>query len=142
MPSAPRPHRGLLALAAAVLAALSLLLIAPGAAQAVTGDIAIPGNPTLVTSQHKPPAGYTLTASNVLAIASADPRVKAYLRRHPKAVPYEYTKSEGTWQVSWFSPGRKPKELLQVYVDDRTGTVTQVWSGFQVAWSMEPACRR
>ena len=132
--SAPRLRP--VAVAGAVAAALMVLLLAPGGARAITGDIAIPGNPVLVTSMTKPPAGYTLTARRVLAIASADSRVKAYLRRHPKAVPYEYTKSEGTWQVSWFSPGAKPKELLQVYVDDHTGTVTQVWSGFQVAWSM------
>jgi hypothetical protein len=125
-----------IAAAIAVLAAAAALLVAPGVARALTGDVAVPGNPTLVTAMNKPPAGYTLTASKVLRIARADRRVQAYLRRHPKALPYEYVKSEGTWQVSWFSRGRKPKELLQVYVDDRTATVTQVWSGFQVAWSM------
>ncbi|MEA2213960.1 MAG: hypothetical protein QOF83_3908, partial [Solirubrobacteraceae bacterium] len=29
-----------------------------------------------------------------------------------------------------------PREVIQAYVDDRTGTVSQVWTGFQVAWSM------
>ncbi len=136
MLSPTRPRLRPTTLVGVALVALLLALAAPGAAQAITGDIAIPGNPTLVTSMNKAPAGYTLTARRVLAIASADARVRAYLRRHPKAVAYEYTKSEGTWQVSWFSPGRNPKELLQVYVDDHTRTVTQVWSGFQVAWSM------
>jgi hypothetical protein len=107
-----------------------------GAARAVTGDIAVPGDPVLVSNLNRPPAGYRRTAAQVLRIASADPRVKRELRRHPRATPYEYTKSEATWQVSWFSPGRHPRELMQVYVDDRIGAVTQVWTGFQVAWSM------
>jgi hypothetical protein len=36
--------------------------------------------------------------------------------------------------VSWFTPGGK--EIAQVYVDDRTGRVTEAWTGFQVAWAM------
>ncbi|HEY3727639.1 MAG TPA: hypothetical protein VGL51_10725, partial [Solirubrobacteraceae bacterium] len=136
-------------LAVAVIAALGLLATSgpAGAAQATrvitapapnltVPDVAVPGTPVLVTSLHKPPAGYNLTAAKVLAIASADPRVKAELRRHRKALPYEYTKTAGIWQVSWFSAGRHQKELMQVYIDDQTSKVTQVWTGFQVAWSM------
>jgi hypothetical protein len=97
---------------------------------------AVPGAPVLVTARHRAPAGYRLTAAAVLRIAAADPRVKAELRKHPRALPYEYTKGSGTWQVSWFSAGRPQKELLQAYVDDHSAAVTQVWAGFQVAWSM------
>ncbi|MFZ0040894.1 MAG: hypothetical protein WAK93_06295, partial [Solirubrobacteraceae bacterium] len=95
-----------------------------------------PGTPVLVPSLTKPPAGYRLTAAQVLRIASADPRVKAELRNHPKAAPYEYTKGAPTWQVSWFSASRPQKELMQVYIDDVSARVTQVWTGFQVPWSM------
>jgi len=95
-----------------------------------------PNTPVLVTSQDKPPAGYRLTAARVKRIAAANPTVRAELRRHRRAVPYEYTKGAGTWQVSWFSAGRHQVELIQVYVDDATGKVTQAWTGFQVAWSM------
>ena len=90
----------------------------------------------LVTNPNTPPSGYRLTANQVLRRASADPRVKAELRRHPKAIPYEYTKGAPTWQVSWFSDTKPQRELLQVYVDDNTGAVTQAWTGFQVAWTM------
>jgi hypothetical protein len=38
--------------------------------------------------------------------------------------------------VSWFSSGRHQRELLQVYVEDLTGRVTEAWTGFQVAWTM------
>jgi hypothetical protein len=109
---------------------------ATGTAAVPTTAAVAPGTPVLVTSMSRPPTGYRLTAGRVLAIASRDPRVRAELRRHPRAVPYEYTKGAPTWQVSWFSATRPQRELLQVYVDDDTGRVTQVWTGFQVAWSM------
>jgi hypothetical protein len=83
-----------------------------------------------------PPAGYRLTAARVLRIASGDGRVITELHRHPKLEPYEYTKGAGQWQVSWFTAKHPQKELLQVYVDDATAKVTQVWTGYQVAWSM------
>ena len=95
-----------------------------------------PGTPVLVNDQSHPPAGYRLTAAAVERIAAASSTMKVELRRHPRAIPYEYTKGGGTWQVSWFSTGRHQVELAQVYVDDATAKVTQAWTGFQVAWSM------
>ena len=102
----------------------------------VTKTVAASDSPVLVTDTNTPPSGYRLTANQVLRRASADPRVKAELARHPKAIPYEYTKGFPTWQVSWFSDTKPQRELLQVYVDDNTGAVTQAWTGFQVAWTM------
>jgi hypothetical protein len=102
----------------------------------VTTTTAAAGTPVLVSSMTTPPTGYRLTAAKVLRIAGADPRVKAELARHPKAEPYEYTKGAPTWQVSWFSRTKPQRELLQVYVDDNTGAVTQAWTGYQVAWTM------
>ncbi|MFL5822501.1 MAG: hypothetical protein ACJ764_03575, partial [Solirubrobacteraceae bacterium] len=90
----------------------------------------------LVTSPHKPPKGYRLTAARVKRIAVADPKVRSELRSYPKAKAYEYTKGAGNWQVSWFSSGHTSKEIIQVYIDDATGKVTQVWTGFQVPWTM------
>ncbi|MFI5039517.1 MAG: hypothetical protein ACHQCG_06215, partial [Solirubrobacterales bacterium] len=90
----------------------------------------------MVTKADTPPAGYRLTASQVEAIAAKSPKIKAELRRHPNAVPYEYTKGPGRWQVSWFSIGHPQVELAQVYVDDASGTVSEAWTGFQVAWTM------
>ncbi len=125
----------------AALAAALVTLTAPpvaGAASSATNTVTAttPGTPVLVTSQTRPPAGYRLTAARVEKIAAANPTIVAELRRHPKAIPYEYTKGGGTWQVSWFSSGRHQVELAQVYVDDATAKVTQAWTGFQVAWSM------
>ncbi len=95
-----------------------------------------PNTPALVPSQTTPPKGYRLTARQVLAIARRAPAVVAELRRHPRLVPFEYTKGSGRWQVSWFTSGRNAKELAQVYVDDASGQVTEAWTGFQVAWTM------
>jgi hypothetical protein len=92
--------------------------------------------PVLVTDLNRPPSGYRLTASHVERIAAAAPKIRAELRRHPRATPYEYTKGPGSWQVSWFSGGRHQVELAQVYVSDTTAKVTEAWTGFQVAWSM------
>jgi hypothetical protein len=118
-------------------ALLTLLFGLPASARAAGLVTAAPaGSPVLVTSLHHRPTGYTLTAARVLALASADARVKAQLRTHPKLLAYEYTHGSGTWQVSWFSRGKPQRELLQVYIDDQSGTVTQVWTGFQVAWGM------
>jgi hypothetical protein len=102
----------------------------------VTTTVADPNTPVLVTRTNVPPKGYRLTASQVEKIAAATLTIKAELRRHPNAIPYEYTKGPGQWQVSWFSSGKKQVELAQVYIDDATASVTQVWTGFQVAWTM------
>jgi hypothetical protein len=98
---------------------------------AVAGNTAV-----LVSSTTAPPKGYRLTAARVERIAAADPKVRSELRRWPGARAYEYTKGPGNWQVSWFSKGREQKEIIQVYISDATGKVTQVWTGFQVAWTM------
>jgi hypothetical protein len=110
----------------------------PAGTAAVTRTVTAtsPGTPVLVTSPDHPPAGYRLTASQVERIAAASPVIRAELRRHPSAIPYEYTKGGGVWQVSWFSTGRHQVELAQVYVNDATARVTEAWTGFQVAWSM------
>jgi hypothetical protein len=102
----------------------------------VTTTVAASNSPVLVTQTNIPPKGYRLTASQVEKIAAATLTIRAELRRHPDAIPYEYTKGPGQWQVSWFSSGKKQVELAQVYIDDATASVTQVWTGFQVAWSM------
>jgi hypothetical protein len=117
---------------------LAWLSLAAGTARAFSSPSTPNSNtPVLVTASNRPPAGYRLDATEVLNLAAADPRVKAELRKHPTAVPYEYTKGEGTWQVSWFTgKGPTQREILQVYVDDASAKVTQVWTGFQVAWSM------
>jgi hypothetical protein len=124
-------------LAALALALLSLSLLHPSAGRSATrSTYTDPNAPVLVTAANTPPKGYRLTASRVERIAAANPAVRAELRRHRNSVPYEYTKGPGRWQVSWFTVGRHQKELMQAYVDDASATVTEVWTGYQVAWTM------
>jgi len=115
------------------------LLFGSATAEAATSTktaIVSSTTPVLVTDLTHPPSGYRLTAAHVERVAAAAPKIRAELRRHPHAIPYEYTRGPGSWQVSWFSRGRHQVELAQVYVSDATGRVTEAWTGFQVAWSM------
>jgi hypothetical protein len=135
----------------ALLTALAALLIAAAAPHAAvaaaphartiktvtkTVTVTTPGTPVLVTTPNTPPAGYRLTASVVERIAARNPKIRALLRHHRLAIPYEYTKGGGEWQVSWFSAGRHQVEIAQVYVSDASAKVTEAWTGFQVAWTM------
>ncbi len=125
---------------------VAVAIVAPGDARAgttvtttvtsTTTTTTDPNTPVLVTEENVPPKGYRLTAAKVESIAATTLAIKAELGRHPDAIPYEYTKGPGQWQVSWFATGRHQAELAQVYIDDATGAVTQVWTGFQVAWTM------
>ncbi|HET9720966.1 MAG TPA: hypothetical protein VFP55_12880 [Solirubrobacteraceae bacterium] len=130
---------------AGLLVSLTILLGLPAAALAgsTTALSAPPGNPVLVQTpttpvNPKPPKGFRHTASQVERIAASNPEVVQQRRRDPHLIPYEYTRSYPYWQVSFFTrPGHGPqKERIQVYVNDLSGRVTQVWTGYQVAWTM------
>jgi hypothetical protein len=100
-----------------------------------------PGTPVLVQSMRQPPAGFRLTGSQVLATARRNPTYITELKHHPHLVPYVYTRGLGVWQVSLFTPPSPAGpahqiEMLQLYVADPTDAVTQVWTGYQVAWTM------
>jgi len=137
---------GLSARGSRLIALLAAMLVwlgagAAGAAAAGTSSgtvstVTDPNAPVLVTSLNTPPKGYRMTAAEVERVAAQVPKIIDEVHRHPDLKPYEYTKGPGQWQVSWFSPGPKGKELAQVYVDDASGQVTQAWTGFQVAWTM------
>lgn len=118
----------------ALLSALTPALALASPPELTTAEPA--GTPVLVPSQTKPPTGYKLTAEVVHRIAASSPTVVGELKRHPNLVAYEYTKGSGIWQVSWFTRPPNQKEMIQVYVDDATGVVTQAWTGYQVAWTM------
>ena len=85
------------------------------------------------TSETKPPRGYERTAAQVKRIAARGEKVRAARGRHRGMRPTAYTRGAGRWQVSWFARGR---EVVQVRIDDRTGTVLEQWTGHQVAWTM------
>ena len=61
-------------------------------------------------------------------------------RAHPQAYARAYMTRNGGWQASFFVPPargeHKREEVAQVLIDDRTGAVTESWTGVQVAWPM------
>ena len=132
-------------LALAASAAASVAAIVPSAAMAwhppgTTNPITSPpGTPVLVSSMTAAPSGWHLTGNQVLALARSNPVVIDNLVGHPHWVSYVYTRDYPVWQVSWFTPagGKLPqREMIEVYIDDQTATVTQAWTGYQVAWTM------
>ena len=138
------------AVCASLCAALCLIVAAalPSAALAAGNPpgqpapiSAPPGTAVLVPSMAQPPAGYRLTGNKVLATAKKNAVYITEMEKHPRLVPYVYTRGPGVWQVSLFTPlppaGPVQRiEMLQLYVSDQSGAVTQVWTGYQVAWTM------
>jgi len=118
---APRSAR---LLGLAVLAAL-VLLAPPVAAQAQQ----LPQPPSLT----KPPPFHSLSANRAIAIARADPKVRAERRRWGHMTPFAYLDGPIAWQVSFYARG---KERAQAIVDDPSGAVIESWTGWQVAWKM------
>jgi Glycosyltransferase family 87 len=82
-----------------------------------------------------PPAGRRLSASRVLAIASALPEIRAARAKYPRSYGGAYLKAPFLWQVSFFSRDGKA-DFAQVIISDLSGRVLEHWTGFQVAWSM------
>jgi hypothetical protein len=108
----------------------------PGVPILVAGPFTSRG-PHAVYAMTKRPTGFRLTGNQVLATAWKNPVLIAELKKHPNLVAYVYTRGVGVWQVSLFTPPPKHQiELLQLYVSDQTDAVTQVWTGYQVAWTM------
>ena len=108
----------------------------PGVAVLVAGPFTKAG-PFDETAMTQPPAGYRMTGNQVLKAAAGNLTVQEEFQKHPHLVAYVYTRGPGVWQVSLFTPPPKNQiEMLQLYVSDTTGEVTQVWTGYQVAWTM------
>ncbi len=64
------------------------------------------------------------------------PKIRALTKANPGSFPNAFIKSGGRWQISFYSRAKKPEEIGQVYVVDATGTVSEAWTGSQVAWTM------
>ena len=109
----------------ALLLGVLLVLVLPAAAPAAT-PLRVP------ESQVAPPPSYERSAREVKRVAAAAQKVLEARRDGPLR-PTAYTRGPGRWQVSFF---RGDREVVQVYVDDATGQVTEQWAGHQVSWRM------
>ncbi|MFL5780745.1 MAG: glycosyltransferase 87 family protein [Thermoleophilaceae bacterium] len=118
-PRAARRVGRLLALAAVLLAGL--------AASAWADQL--PQPPSLT----KPPPFHRLTANQAKEIARFDPKVRAEERKRGMMAAFAYLDGPLRWQISFFQGG---KERAQVKIDDASGAVLEVWTGWQVPWKM------
>src|SRR5207253_3692958 len=83
----------------------------------------------------KPPV--RLTQGHATAIFLADPKVRDWLTRYPRTgrtTDAVYSAKYGNWTIKvWWG---KAGEIATGRVDDRSGVVTEAWTGPQVAWKM------
>ncbi|HEX6388739.1 MAG TPA: hypothetical protein VFZ89_04825 [Solirubrobacteraceae bacterium] len=122
---------------AALVAALTLVPATAAHAQTGTAPAAVdPNKPIGVTNLDATQPGYRLKGREVRAIADRVGKIKRVRHKYKGSYSGVYTKGPGRWQVSYFSPDKPPKEIGQLYIDDRSGRVTEAWTGYQVPWTM------
>ncbi|MFL5975326.1 MAG: hypothetical protein ACJ76G_09330, partial [Solirubrobacterales bacterium] len=125
----------------ALLVALALgALLAPAAAAQTPGSQSTtqtdPNALRSPASLTVPPANHRLTGKQAIAIANNQPKVIDTKRHHPGTYRRAFLKGTDRWQVSYYDPRQKQKEVAQVIIDDRSAAATEVWTGFQVPWTM------
>ncbi|HSP73927.1 MAG TPA: hypothetical protein VLN26_16250 [Gaiellaceae bacterium] len=116
-------------------AALALALV-PAAAAATAPTLPVYDKfGHVVETPFVPPAGQQrLTEQRATAIFLLVPKVADWLRRYPPKPTTQATFKDGAWTVDVWSG--KAGEIATGTVDDATGTVTEAWTGPQVAWRM------
>jgi hypothetical protein len=80
-----------------------------------------------------------LTQENATRIFLANPKVAHWLRHYPKKTRTEeatYSPQFGNWTIKVWTSIDKVGEVATGRVQDSTGTVTEAWTGPQVAWKM------
>ena len=112
-----------------LVAVVSLALaLAPAAAAGTTVTNPLTATtPLAQTSPHLP-------KQEAIARLLADRKVHDWLARYPPKPTTDATFKQGTWTVNVWSG--KAGEVATGLVDDRTGVVTEAWTGPQVAWKM------
>lgn len=115
---------------------VALLLAAPAAAKAPTAPVFKNGR--LVQTPFVPAKpGPQHTKAQVLRIFERDPKVAAWLTRYPHSgrsdeETFAAASAEWTVKIWWGKAG----EIAEGTVLDASGTVTEAWTGPQVAWGM------
>jgi hypothetical protein len=111
-----------------VVAVFALALVLVSAAHAgTTTTITTPQLPAAETEQRS-------TSGEVIQNFLAYPKVAAWLKRYPPNPVTDATFSQGVWTVGVWSG--KAGEIATGKVDDSTASVTEAWTGPQVAWKM------
>jgi hypothetical protein len=103
----------------------------------VTGPV-FDGRGNLVQTPFIPaPEPARLSDQRAQQLFLADPKIRDWLKRYPtkdRVVQGEYEAEHGAWHVRvwWGDAG----QIADGRVDDKTGAVTEAWTGPQVAWKM------
>ncbi|MFL5927150.1 MAG: hypothetical protein ACJ77E_09455 [Gaiellaceae bacterium] len=109
--------------------ALAAALV-PAARAATTPSVSNPLTTTTPLAQSKP----RTTTNQATRLFLADHKVADWLKRYPPQPDTDATFKDGVWTVNVFS-GRAG-EIATGKVDDATGSITEAWTGPQVAWKM------
>ncbi len=104
-------------------------MLVPGARAGTTGS-----NPLTPTTPAVAQAKGRLPKREVIDRFLADPKVHDWLQRYPPKPTTDATYENGVWTVNVWSGAAG--EIATGKVDDQTGTVTEAWTGPQVAWKM------
>jgi hypothetical protein len=113
------------------------VLPAAAHAQTVTEPV-FDGRGNLVQTPFIPaPEPARLSDAKAQQLFLADPKIRDWLKRYPtkgRIVQGEYEEDHGAWHVRvwWGDAG----QIADGRVDDKTGAVTEAWTGPQVAWKM------
>jgi len=130
--------RGLLAVALAALAAAVLVPSALASTSTTSTGPTFDRKGHLVQTPLVPAKRHSsLTQAQALRRFERDPKVAAWLSRYPRSgrsheVTYDASSGEWTVKIWWGAAG----EIAQGTVLDSTGSVTEAWTGPQVAWGM------
>ena len=73
-----------------------------------------------------------ISEARAIEVANRDPNVHKEEAENGELAPVA-NEVEGHWEVGYFTEG---KEVALVLVDPDGGTVTESWTGYQVAWKM------
>jgi hypothetical protein len=115
----------------------ALALAAPtGAATAPTGPVFDEDGRLVETPLVPPPDAARLSEREATRIVLREPKVADWLERYPAnpQTDAEYRPATQDWEVKAWSGDAG--QIVLGKVDDRSGTVTEAWTGPQVAWSM------
>jgi hypothetical protein len=90
--------------------------------------------PSQAPAANVPPAGAVSSENDMLTVADALPKVSAVRAKYKGSYGVAIFEPPSRWKVSYFLPAGK--EIAQVFVDDQSWRVLEVWTGVQVRWVM------
>jgi len=103
-------------------------LIAALAALALAAALA----PAIASGAEAEQPAQKLTSEQAIQIAGHDPKVHDQRAMHPNLQGYAKVE-DGNWLVDYFAGDT---DVVQVIVDDDTGSIKESWTGYQIAWKM------